>query len=195
MEISYADFTTAFLNGILQEDLYIMSPEGTDDPPLLLKLQKALYGLKQASAEWYKAIRDRLIELGYHQVNYDESVFVRIHKGVKSFAWLYVDDLLLFTAKDRIDNISSDIAALRKHYKMKDPIHFTKEIFLLGIIIQRDRKKRTISLRQHKHIEALLARFPLTKGYHKTPISIDVNSLIEDNSVITDKPYRELIGM
>ena len=77
---------------------------------------------------------------------------------------------------------------------MKDFIHVQREVMVLGISIIRDRKNRTVTFCQDKHISTLLEKFSPTKGYAKTPISCDINLLLTDTSPPTDQPYRELIG-
>ena len=99
MEIYYLDFTTAFLNGVLEDDIYLYAPDGIRQKAKYLKLKKAIYGLRQASAEWFKLIVKRLKELKYKPINSDESVMVRHKDGKVSLCWLYVDEIMLFTMK------------------------------------------------------------------------------------------------
>jgi hypothetical protein len=62
------DVKSAFLNGPIQEEVYVEQPPGFEDseyPNHVYKLLKALYGLKQAPRAWYECLRDFLITNGF----------------------------------------------------------------------------------------------------------------------------------
>lgn len=60
------DLKTAFLNGNLNEDIYIYPPKGTNSGDnLVFKLRKSLYGLKQSSKCWNDELNDFLLEIGF----------------------------------------------------------------------------------------------------------------------------------
>jgi hypothetical protein len=60
------DVKSAFLNGVLEEEIYMRVPPGHNAPPgVVWKLNKALYGLKQASREWYKKLSTELKSMGF----------------------------------------------------------------------------------------------------------------------------------
>lgn len=59
------DVITAFLNGDVEEDIYVELPNGYDVPEgMVLKLNRLLYGLKQALRQWYQKLRDFLLSNG-----------------------------------------------------------------------------------------------------------------------------------
>ncbi len=63
------DIKSAYLNGVLSEDIYMMQPKGYEEKGSemkVAKLQKGLYGLKQAGWEWYATLHDFLVQLGFH---------------------------------------------------------------------------------------------------------------------------------
>ncbi|CAI7872004.1 unnamed protein product [Closterium sp. NIES-54] len=71
------DVTTAFLNGILKEEIFMAQLEGFDDGSgRVLKLKKALYGLKQAPRQWYLKLREVLEEIGFTSSSADHSLFM-----------------------------------------------------------------------------------------------------------------------
>ncbi|CAM8910793.1 unnamed protein product [Rhodiola kirilowii] len=62
------DVKSAFLNGLLFEEVYVAQPTGFEDPHYadhLYKLKKALYGLKQAPRAWYERLTQFLMSMGY----------------------------------------------------------------------------------------------------------------------------------
>ncbi|CAI7873621.1 unnamed protein product, partial [Closterium sp. NIES-54] len=68
------DITTAFLNGIILEELYMLQPEGLDDGSgRVCRLKKAIYGLKQAPHAWYHKLEETLLAGGFKKSECDHS--------------------------------------------------------------------------------------------------------------------------
>jgi len=92
------DVKSAFLNGVLHEEIYVKQPEGfvvqgKEDKVYLLK--KALYGLKQAPRAWYNKINDLLLNIGFEKSLSESTLYVK-HKGNNVLiVSLYVDDMLV----------------------------------------------------------------------------------------------------
>lgn len=92
------DVKSAFLNGVLQEEIYVEQPEGfmvqgKEDKVYLLK--KALYGLKQAPKTWYSTINDHLLNICFVKSLSESTLYVK-HKGNNLLiASLYADDMLV----------------------------------------------------------------------------------------------------
>lgn len=62
------DVKSAFLNGILEEEVYIEQPDGfalSKDSNIVCRLHKALYGLKQAPRAWYESLHSHLVKIGF----------------------------------------------------------------------------------------------------------------------------------
>ena len=92
------DVKASFLNGTLEEELYLSRPEGfivKGTEHLVYRLFKALYGLKQASRAWHAAIDLLLNELGFYNSTTDTSLYVMVRDGNRIFILVYVDDILL----------------------------------------------------------------------------------------------------
>ncbi|CAI5483664.1 unnamed protein product [Closterium sp. Yama58-4] len=89
------DISTAFLNGILEEDVYMTQPPGYEDGTgRVCKLNKSIYGLKQAPRCWYQKLAAVLEEMGFRTSSCDESLFLK-GEGEKLVLFLvYVDDIL-----------------------------------------------------------------------------------------------------
>ena len=98
-EIWQMDVKTAFLNGHILEDVYMVQPEGFVDPKhpdKVCKLKRCIYGLKQASRRWNLRFDEKIKEFGFIQ-NEDEScVYKKVSGSGTIFLVLYVDDILLF---------------------------------------------------------------------------------------------------
>src|SRR5277367_395470 len=78
LKLHQMDIKGAYLNGILQETIYMKQPEGCEDgTDHVCKLIKTLYGLKQAGHEWNKELDKKLRKHGYHRLQSDPCVYVR----------------------------------------------------------------------------------------------------------------------
>ena len=67
---------SAFLNGMLQEEVYVEQPKGFVDPHRPYKLKKALYGLKQAPRAWYDKLTSYLTKNEFKRGNADSTLFI-----------------------------------------------------------------------------------------------------------------------
>ena len=92
------DFKTTFLNGIIEEEVYIEQPEGFvvhGKESLVCKLKKALYRLKQAPRAWYGRIDRFLVSLGFTKSDADPKLYHNVVNDEPLILVLYVDDLFL----------------------------------------------------------------------------------------------------
>ncbi|CAI7844378.1 unnamed protein product [Closterium sp. NIES-54] len=97
-KIKQMDITTAFLNGIILEELYMLQPEGLDDGSgKVCRLKKAIYGLKQAPRTWYHKLEETLLAGGFKKSECDHSLFLLQEKEQFLMLLVYVDDILLFS--------------------------------------------------------------------------------------------------
>ena len=116
------DFVTAFLNGDLNETVYMEQPRGFEegDPAkTVCLLLKSIYGLKQSPRQWYAKIDDFFIrDLGMESNPADECVYVRRKGGQILIIALYVDDILIAcSSKSILDDMKQQLTA---RFKMKD---------------------------------------------------------------------------
>ncbi|CAI7734823.1 unnamed protein product [Closterium sp. NIES-53] len=163
--VKQMDVTTAFLNGILEEDIFLVQPEGFDDGSgRVLKLKKALYGLKQAPRQWYLKLRDVLEVIGFTPATADHSLFMLGEGGQRSFMVVYVDDILIFTPSS--DLVKEVMLKLQDKFKCKA---LGDVNFYLGLHIERDVEKRCMRVHQWKYLEALAANFGQSEGHVATP--------------------------
>lgn len=90
------DVKIAFLNGNLEEEIFMKIPEGYNAPGKICLLKKALYGLKQAPLQWNKRLTDFLIGKNLKQLNSDQCVFKTENRNKQMFLAVHVDDGILF---------------------------------------------------------------------------------------------------
>ncbi|CAI7805258.1 unnamed protein product [Closterium sp. NIES-53] len=96
--VKQMDVITAFLNGVLEEEIFMAQPEGFDDGSgRVLKLKNAIYGLKRAPRQWYLKLRGVLEEIGFTPSTADHSLFMLGEGEQRSFMVVYVDDILIFS--------------------------------------------------------------------------------------------------
>ena len=91
------DVKSTFLNGMLQEEVYMEQPKGFVDPYRpddVYNLKRALYGLKQAPRAWYDRLTTYLTEHGFKRGSADTTLFIRTDKNSFIVAQIYVDDIV-----------------------------------------------------------------------------------------------------
>jgi hypothetical protein len=114
------DVKTAFLNGNIEEEVYLEQPRGFevhDRASHVCRLKKALYGLKQAPRAWYSRIDSYLQSIGFIKSDADPNLYLLIKGEDILILVLYVDDLFLTGAETLIAACKQDLA---KEFEMKD---------------------------------------------------------------------------
>ncbi|GKU97061.1 hypothetical protein SLEP1_g10245 [Rubroshorea leprosula] len=156
-EIWQMDVKTAFLNGHLQEDIYMDQPDGfisKRQEHKVCKLKKSIYGLKQASRSWNIRFDETIKQFGFSQ-NLDEAcVYKKTQGNAITFLVLYVDDILLIG--NDIGMLSTVKLWLSNHFSMKDLGDAT---YILGLKLYRDRSNRLLGLSQSAYINKIVAKF------------------------------------
>ncbi|CAI7889501.1 unnamed protein product [Closterium sp. NIES-53] len=163
--VKQIDVTTAFLNGVLEEEIISTQSEGYDDGSgRVLRLKKALYGLKQAPRQWYLKLRGVLEEIGFTPSSADHSLFMLGEGEQRSFMVVYVDEILIFSPSS--DLVKEVMLKLKDKFKCKA---LGDVSFYLGLHIERDVEKRCMRVHQRKYLEALAAIFGQSEGHVATP--------------------------
>ncbi|CAI7792067.1 unnamed protein product [Closterium sp. NIES-54] len=171
-ELHSLDFSTAFLQGSLHEEIWLRRPPGfTGSFPAGTQwsLRRPVYGLHQARHEWHDTLRTTLAALGFTPSTADPSLFLSTDTSLPPFYVLvYVDDLVFATA---------DTEALT--------------------LITWDRARRTITLTQSHMVHQVLQRFGFQfSSPQPTPLSTShsLSAPPSDESVEPSGPYPELVG-
>ncbi|CAI7776867.1 unnamed protein product [Closterium sp. NIES-53] len=159
-KIKQMDITTAFLNGIILEELYMLQPEGLDDGSgRVCRLKKAIYGLKQAPRAWYHKLEETLLAGGFKKSECDHSLFLLQEKEQFLMLLVYVDDILLFSeSAAMIERVEEMLEIQFKCSKMGDVKYY------LGMHVERDLDKGVLRLHQRKYCEGRAEKYGLQDG-------------------------------
>ncbi|CAI7736380.1 unnamed protein product [Closterium sp. NIES-54] len=195
-ELHSLDFSTAFLQGSLHEEIWLRRPPGfTGSFPLGTQwsLRRQVYGLRQAPREWHDTLRTTLAALGFAPSTADPSLFLRTDTSLPPFYILvYVDDLVFATAD------TAGLAHLKSELQKRHTCTDLGELrSYLGLLITRDRAQRAITLAQSRMLQQVIQRFDFTYSLPQaTPLSTrhSLSALPSDESIEPSGPYPELVG-
>ncbi|GJP85494.1 hypothetical protein CLOP_g15587 [Closterium sp. NIES-67] len=159
-KIRQMDIVTAFLNGIILEEVYMKQPEGLDDGSgRVCRLKKAIYGLKQAPRAWYHKLEEALLAGGFKKSECDPSLFLLQEKDEILMLLVYVDDILLFSASTALLDSAEQMLEMQfKCSKMGEVKYY------LGMHVERDVEKGVLRLHQRKYCEGLAEKYGLQDG-------------------------------
>ncbi|CAI7914587.1 unnamed protein product [Closterium sp. NIES-54] len=195
-ELHSLDFSTAFLQGSLHEEIWLHCPPGfTGSFPAGTQwsLQRPVYGLRKTPREWHDTLRTTLVVLGFAPSTADPSLFLCIDTTLPPFYVLvYVDDLIFATAD--IVALAYMKSELQKRHTCTDLGELTS---YLGLRITRDRAQRIITLTQSHMVQQVLQRFGFTYSSPQStpqPTGHSLSAPPSDESVEPSGPYPELVG-
>jgi len=132
------DVKSAFLNGELEEEIYMEQPEGFvihGQENKVCKLKKSLYGLKQAPMKWHEKFNNLMISNEFKVNENDICIYYKYDKNISTIICLYVDDLFIFGSN--IPAINYMKSLLSNNFDMKD---LGEADVILGIKITRSDK-------------------------------------------------------
>ncbi|KAG7564986.1 Integrase catalytic core [Arabidopsis suecica] len=200
LELHQMDVKTAFLNGELEEEVYMDQPEGfvaTGNEHLVCKLKKSIYGLKQASRQWYLKFNDTITSYGFVEVIVDRCIYIKVSGSKFVILVLYVDDILL--AANDMGMLHDIKKYLSKNFEMKD---MGEASYVIGIEIIRDRSQGLLSLSQKGYINKILERYrmdecsagkaPIQKGDKFSKMQCPRNEL--ERKEMERIPYASVVG-
>ena len=199
-EIWQMDVKTAFLNGSLEEDVYMTQPEGFVDPRnvgKVCKLRRSIYGLKQSSRRWNIRFDEIVTEYGFVQNEDEPCVYKKVSGSHVAFIVLYVDDILLMG--NDIPSLKAVKTWLGSNFSMKD---LGDASYILGMRIYRERSSRMIGLSQSTYIDKVLHRFGMQnakRGYVPVSQGIAISKdqcpkSLDEKDRMNKVPYASAIG-
>lgn len=196
-EIHQIDIKSAYLNGLLDEEIYMEQPKGFEilgKENKVCRLRKAIYGLKQAGRQWHEHLQDSLRVFGFEKlISGDVSIFFKHNEGDQIIIILvYIDDMAIFGSREHVQATKEFIGSRYKYTDLGEIKHF------LGLRISRNRSKRTLTIDQTEYIQRIITRFDM-ENCRPVYTPLDSNTVLaanpekESDSSLT-ACYQQLIG-
>ncbi|GJX53275.1 putative ribonuclease H-like domain-containing protein [Tanacetum coccineum] len=186
------DVKSAFLYGIIEEEVYVYQPPGFEDPQFpnnVYKVEKALYGLHQALRAWYETLSTYLLENRFIRGIIDKTLFIKKDKGDILLVQVYVDNIIFGSTKK---SLCTEIESLmHKKFQMSSIGELT---FFLGLQVMQ--KDDGIFISQDKYVANILKKFDfVTVKTESTPIETNKVLLKDEEAEDVDVHlYRSMIG-
>ena len=190
------DVTTAFLNGELEEEVYMKQPEGfaaKGQEDLVCKLKRSIYGLKQSPRCWNSALDNQLKKMGFVQAKGDSCLYMA-SEGEMFMVAVYVDDITLAgKSNKRIAEVKQNLA---KQFQVKDigELHY-----FLGLKVVQDKESGGVYIGQpaYYYAEKVLQQFGMEKAKTvTTPVdaSVKLVKATEDDECVDQQLYQSAVG-
>ncbi|KAL0399091.1 UNVERIFIED_CONTAM: Retrovirus-related Pol polyprotein from transposon RE1 [Sesamum radiatum] len=188
--IHKVDINNAFLHGFLEEDIYMLPPDGYSVPAgQVCKLRRFLYGLKQASRQWNRELTDKLLGYGFSQSPHDHYLFTKNTDTGLLILLVYVDDVLL--TGPSLSQINTAKEFLDSEFTIKN---LGPAKYFLGLEIARSTAGTSVT--QHKYIRDILKDTGLAICKPtSTPLPLGLKLSSASSPPLSDpEPYRRLVG-
>lgn len=196
LQLRQLDVSTAFLNGNLDEEIYMEQPElfvQEATKRKVCKLHKAIYGLKQSGRQWFKCIDAVIKKFGLSQSKYDQCIYYAHNSDTIMIVALYVDDVVI--ACNNSNYVNQFVKKLQLNFDIRDlgtPKH------CIGLEI--DVKPDGVSISQPGYITNLAKKYGL-ENCKPVKIPMAANTKLErepmtagEGEKVDEKIYQELIG-
>jgi hypothetical protein len=182
---------SAFLNDVIQEEVFVRQPPGFENPKypnIVYKLSKALYGLKQALWAWYARLKTFLLEHGYVMESVDKTLFTLNHDTYFLLVQIYVDDIIFGGSSHTLMSRFQEM--MENEFQMSMMRELT---FFLGI--QMKQMKQGTFAHQAKYTKDLMKKFNIVELKHVFTLMSTATSLgsDEDGEVVDERGYRSMI--
>ncbi|GJT78827.1 retrovirus-related pol polyprotein from transposon TNT 1-94, partial [Tanacetum coccineum] len=191
MIVYQMDVKTAFLNGILREEVYVSQPDGfvdQDNPNHVYKLKKALYGLKQAPRAWYDLLSNFLLTQDFSKGTVDPTLFIRRQGNDILLVQIYVDDIIFASTTPELCDEFSKIMCSK--FKM---LMMGKISFFLGL--QFFQNPRGIFINQSKYALKSLKKYGMESSVPVDTPMVEKSKLDEDpqGKAVDPTHYRGMV--
>ena len=194
LKLHQMDVTTAFLNGELEEDVYMYQPEGfiaRGQEHLVCKLKRSLYGLKQSPRCWNSVLDCHLKSMGFVQTTSDPCIYVST-EGEMFVIAVYVDDIVLAGKSDR--QMSEVKSALSSKFDVKDmgELHY-----FLGMKVFQHQKAGKVWIGQPAYAKNILQKFGMDNAKPVgTPVDTGTKLVktTEDSDCVDQGLYQSAVG-
>ena len=187
------DVKNAFLNGDLEEEVYMDIPPGFEDTKTygkVCRLRKSLYGLKQSPRAWFERFTQAMLRFGFRQSHADHTLFIKHSSEGKTTALIvYVDDIVL--TGDDLEEMERLKKKLATEFEIKDLGNLK---FFLGIELARS--KHGIFISQRKYVLDLLRETGML-GCKACDTPMEQNQKLGDDSsgeLVDRGSYQRLVG-
>jgi hypothetical protein len=194
MEVHQLDIKTAFLNGELEETVYMQQPPGYEEGGhgIYCHLQRALYGLRQAPRSWHIRLSKELESHGFEVSEADPGLYIRSSSNGLSFLLVWVDDILIVAPNlVMVQEIKDQVASAFEARDLGEAVYF------LGITIERDRANHEIKIFKERMTLDLVERYGVAEAKDKpiplsagTQLSLDSGEELD----VQQYPYGSLVG-
>jgi hypothetical protein len=186
------DVKSAFLNGYLEEEVFLEQPQGFEvhgKEHQVYKLKKALYGLKQAPITWYARIDGYFQDNGFNRSKSEPTLYYKQEGKNILIVSLYVDDLLYMGSSSKMKD-EFKIAMMNK-FEMKD---LGLMQYFLGMEVYQNEDE--IFIFQTKYAKDMLKKFDMVDSKPTlTPSSHGIVLCTNDGAEIVDEAtYRSIVG-
>ncbi|KAI0996183.1 Retrovirus-related Pol polyprotein from transposon TNT 1-94 [Podosphaera aphanis] len=191
--VGQMDIKGAYLNGTLDEEIYMAQPKGCEDGSgKVCTLIHTLYGLKQSGRGWNKILKNFLVKNGYCQLIKEHGLYSRQDVNGLDITAVWVDDFLIVSSDD--NRLKQTKECISEEWESTDQ---GVPKLLLGINLERDPKRKTIKIHQEQYILKILRKFGMDScSPISTPLPTSaVFSKSTDDEVFEDSTrYRAAIG-
>nr|KYP51541.1 Retrovirus-related Pol polyprotein from transposon TNT 1-94 [Cajanus cajan] len=186
------DINNAFLNGTLDEEVYMTQPPGFEasDKNLVCKLHKAIYGLKQAPRAWFEKLKSTLLQFNFQASKCDPSLFVYSHANSVIYILVYVDDIIITSNDSTL--LHTLVSQLHSTFSLKDLGDLD---YFLGIEVK-TQSDGSLILTQSKYIRDLLNHTDMeaSKPFSSLMVSGCKLSKVGTEDFLDVSLYRSIVG-
>jgi hypothetical protein len=184
------DVKSAFLNGVIQEKVYVRQPpcfENPKYPNRVYKLLKALYELKQMPRAWYARFKTFLLDHGYVIESVDKTLFSLKHGSDFLLVQIYMDDIIFDGSSHVLVSCFQEM--MENEFQMSMMGELT---FFLGIQVKQ--MKQDTFVHQAKYTKDLMKKFNMSELKPvSTLISMTIAPDLDENGEVVDQ--REYMSM